>query len=150
MLTNISFLIIMIPLIFLFFILSSIFIWLKSRIKRDEEILKNFDHNRVILEYNMEKAYDLIHKDEILIYSLEATKLPDEDFDRVTKEFVKLVEKILGPRLVKHFVFMYGNYETFLFNIVEFFNSKYEEDSIREAAQRDLMETDIDTGDQKL
>lgn len=142
----------LITLIFSFAIifLSGIgLIYYQDKVKRNRRLLKEFEHNRVILEYNLNKAYSLVHKDEILIYSLEATKLADEDFDRVTKEFVKLVAKLLGPRLVKAFVFIYGDYETFLFNLVEFFNSKYEDDEIRDAAQQDLMESEVDIGDKK-
>ena len=133
----------------IFFLFAILFIYIKDRMERSNNLLKDFEKNRAILEYNMEKAYELIHKDDIFIYSVEATKLPEEEFDRSTKKFVRLVEKLIGPRLVKQYIFLYGNYDTFVFNLVEYFNSRYENDEIREAARQDLMESEIEAGEIK-
>lgn len=92
----------------------------------------------------MEKAYDIIHKDKILIYSLEATKLPDKDFNIYSKEFIRLVFKLLGPVLTSEFLKFFGDYDTFTFYLAEFFNSKYESDEIRKASMENLMQSDIE------
>ena len=42
-----------------------------------------------ILDYNMEKAYNLVHKDRILVYSLEGMRIKDEDFDKKIQETPK-------------------------------------------------------------
>ena len=109
--------------------------------------MNNFANYTAILSYFMEKAYDVIHKDKILIYSVEATKLPDEEFNIYTKEFIKLVEKLMGKKLVKEFVFFYSDYDAFIFNVVEHFNSKYETDEIRKTAMDNVMESDLEVPD---
>ena len=97
-----------------------------------------------VLQYNMEKAYETVYKDDILIYSIEATKISDKDFDFVTKKFVNLVFKLLGPKLIKEFIFLFGNYDTLAFNIADYFNRKYEEDEIRKGAMENLMESEVE------
>lgn len=149
MLTNIVPYIVATGWIPMIFILAIVYLFVKNKMERTRSLVSNFEKDRVILEYNMNKAYALIHKDDIFIYSLEATKLSESEFDRSTKKFVKLVEKMIGPRLLKHYIFLYGNYDTFVFNLVEYFNTRYEDDEIREAAQQDLMENEVETGETK-
>jgi len=98
--------------------------------KKTTEI-KEFPNYLTILEYHMSKAYDIIYKDRILVYSLEATRIKDEDFNRITEDFVRLVIKFIGPSLYKTFCEFYGDENTFIFNVAEYFNNKYEEDAIR-------------------
>lgn len=114
------------------------------RTKRRERLILNFADYTAVLSYYMEKAYDIIHKDKILIYSLEATKLPDKDFNNYSKEFIRLVFKLLGPVLTKEFLILYGDYDTFTFNLAEYFNSRYEGDEIRKASMDNLMQSDIE------
>jgi hypothetical protein len=90
----------------------------------------------------MEKAYDMIHKDRILTYSLEATRVPEEQINVVTKDFISLVEKLIGPRLRKEFIYLYGNYETFAFVLVEYFSTSYENDAIRRDSVGEMMESE--------
>jgi hypothetical protein len=110
--------------------------------KRKAHYLTNFSDYASVLAYHMQKAYDMIHKDRILTYSLEGMRLNDKDFDRVTEEFVKLVIKLLGPMLYKEFVFLYGDEDTLVFNIVEFFNSKYDDDEVRRGALENISSED--------
>ena len=79
----------------------------------------------------MNKAYDLIHKDRILVYSLEGMRVKDDEFVKISQDFVKLVLKFIGLSLKEDFVNFYGNEDTLIFNMVEYFNTRYEEDSIR-------------------
>jgi len=102
------------------------------------KIVNSFESYRIILEYHMQKAYDIIYKDKILIYSIEAIRISDIDFEIVTKEFIKLVFKLIGPNLRKEFETLYGNEETLMFNLVEYFNTKFESDEIRKKSEETL------------
>lgn len=112
--------------------------------KKRETVIKNFESYSAVLQYHMEKAYNMVHKDQILVYSLEATTLPDAEFHKASFDFIKLVEKLLGPTLVKEFVFLYGNYDTFVFNLAEYFNTKYDDDEIRKTSVSDMMESEVE------
>lgn len=112
--------------------------------KRKERMINNFANYTAVLEHQMTKAYDMIHKDKMLIYSIEGTKLPDKEFNKFSKDFIRLVEKILGKRMIQEFIFLYGDHETLTFIIAEYFNSKYETDEIRQSAIDDMMESDIE------
>ena len=90
------------------------------------------------LNYFLEKAYDIIHKDKLLIYSLEATKPDETDIDKHSKEFAVLVLNMIGPMLEKEFICLYGDEDSFYFNILEYFNNKYEDDEIRKTALDNL------------
>jgi hypothetical protein len=87
----------------------------------------------------MKKAYDIIYKDKILIYSLEAVKINDIEFNIVSKDFAILVMKLIGDNLKEEFVELYGNEETFIFNLIEYFNNRFENDEIREKARENIM-----------
>lgn len=92
-----------------------------------------------VLEYHMQKAYDIIYKDRMLIFSVEATKVSDKEFGIISKDFGYLVLKMLGPNLTSEFTELYGNEETLLFNIIEYFNTRNESDAIREKARENLL-----------
>jgi hypothetical protein len=110
--------------------------------RKRENMIKNFESYIAVLQLHMDKAYNTIHKDQILIYSLEATTLKDDDFQIAIKDYVKLVEKMIGPTLLKEFIFLYGDYDTFVFNVADYFNSEYENDEIRKASVNEMMESE--------
>ena len=134
-----------IPLITEGIILCGIFIsaFITMRIfsyHRKERYLRNFADYVSVLEYHVQRAYDIIHKDQILIYSLEGSKIRDKDFNAVSEDFVRLVIKLLGPMLYEEFLFLFGDENTFMFNLIEFFNSKYEDDEVRRNALDNIAE----------
>lgn len=111
------------------------------------EIIKNFESYVTILEYHMVKAYDIIFKDQIMIYSIEATKLDDKHFEEISKQFVTLVFKLLGKTIQQELEYLYGDKNTLTFNILEYFNRRYEDDEVRKASQKNLMEETEETED---
>lgn len=130
--------------LFPFIITGLIFLLFMNKIFKSVKNFKyvqNFVLYQKVLEYHMDRAYAIIHKDRLLIYSIEAMKVDDDDFAKVTKEYVELVIKMLGPMLYKELIFLYGNDETLLFTMVEYFNNKYEDDEIRETALENLKQT---------
>jgi len=127
----------------LFFLINTVKIFLNKKISID--YTKNFKDYIVILDYHMQKAYDIIHKDRILIYSLEAIRPGDDEITSAAKDFSKLVLKFLGPRLEEDLSFLYGNKKTLIFNIVEYFNSKFENDEVRDHAINNMMSGDNST-----
>ena len=112
--------------------------------RKRETIIKNYESYTAVLHYNMDRAYERIHKDHILVYSLDATTLSDDDYRKASLEFIKLVEKLLGPNLTKEMVFMFGNYETFVFNLAEYFDKRYDEDEIRKTSLNEVMENEVE------
>ncbi len=111
---------------------------------RRTTMIKNFADYHGVMDFYLENGYDLIHKDRILIYSLEATTLPDEEFNKVSKEFVRLVEKAMGPRILKELIHFYGDHDTLTFAMIEYFHSKYEVDEIRKTAIENLQDQEIE------
>jgi len=93
-----------------------------------------------ILEYYMEKAFDIIYKDKILVYSISGTKPDDDIIKQNSIDFGKLTLKLLGPTLTKEFEYLYGDEETFMFTLVEYFNTKAEHDEIKQASIDQIME----------
>lgn len=101
--------------------------------------IEKFESYVALLEYHMRKAYDIIYKDKILIYSIEAVKINDIEFNSVSKEFAVLTMKMIGNNLKEEFVELYGNEETFIFNLIEYFNSRFENDEIRNKARENII-----------
>ena len=108
--------------------------------KKRENTIKNFESYIAVLQFHMEKAYDIIHKDQVLVYSMEATTLPDKEFNKATTDFIILVQKLLGPSLTAEIIYMYGNYDTFAFNLAEYFSTRYDNDEIRKSSIDEMME----------
>ena len=93
-----------------------------------------------VLDYHMDKAYDMIHKDRILAYSLDAYRVPDEDYETISQDYIRLVNKYIGPTLLREFLQLYGNEDSFLFILLEYFSKRYEEDEIRKTAMDGLTQ----------
>lgn len=130
--------ILLVLLIFVFIIILSLVVDYQDK-KRISQKIEKFESYVAVLDFHLQKAYDIIYKDRMLIYSLEATKIDDKEFDIVSKDFCYLVFKILGPSLQNEFIELYGNEETLIFNILEYFNTKVENDQIREKAKQNLL-----------
>jgi len=117
--------------------------------KNNRETVINYAFYKAILESFVERAYEIIHKDKLFIYSLEATRLKEEEFNEVTKEFIQLVEKLMGARFVKIYVQVFGSRDTFLFNLAEYFNTRYENDEVRKSAMDNMMNQELDVTEEK-
>jgi len=111
--------------------------------KKRLDCMVNYNIIMAILEQHVKKAFEIIYKEKIMIYSLEATKPNEYEFEVISKDFAKLVIKLIGPNLFESLVALYGNEETLLFNLMEMFNTFFENDEIYKAASNDLMENDI-------
>lgn len=103
------------------------------------KFVQQFTLYQKILEHYMEKAYGIIHKDRLLVWSLEATRISDDEFSKISKEYAELVIKLLGPMLYEELIFLHGGDSTLLFTMIEYFNDKYENDEIRSAAVENLQ-----------
>jgi len=130
-------------LIYLGFYIAVGFVLLLFAIKLYSQLksytfVKSFPDYVGILDYCMDKAFNITYKDRILVYSLDATKLPEEELNVVSKDFVKLVIRFLGPRLESQLISLFGNRETFMFHILDYFNSRYEDDEIRKTTLDNL------------
>ncbi len=134
MLINISILI----LIVLFGVVIGLSYSFRMYHKRQSYIEK-FPHYKIVLEECLEKAFDMIYKDRIIVYSIEGVRPNASEFKAISLDYGRLVIKILGPNLTKEFIFLYGNLDTFLFNVMEYFNARSENDEIKEASIDKLM-----------
>lgn len=132
--------------LFLLFIISLIFSFALFSIKfeadRIHKCITSFDSYAALLEYHMSRAYDMIYKDRILVYSLESVRVSDDQFKEISKDFGKLVVRLLGPTITSELVYLYGTEEALLLNVVEYFNTRYENDQIQKAAAEKLTESD--------
>lgn len=122
-------------------IFSLVSLRIVNEIKRIKYI-ESFDLYLSVLDFHMKKAYDIIYKDKLMIYSVEATKVSESQFNTYSKDFVTLVLLFIGPKFQKEFSNMYGDEETFFFNLIDYFNSRYESDEVRETATNELIDKD--------
>jgi len=111
--------------------------------------IEKYESYIVSLDYFCKKAYDLIYKDKIMIYSLEAMALNNVQYNAVSKEFCSLVFRFLGPSLISEFIDFFGDDKTLMINILEYFNTNYENDKIKEEATSSMMGKEIDVESEK-
>jgi hypothetical protein len=122
-----------------------VFIWLFRNVIKDIRVtrrIKTFPNYMGVLEFHMEKAFEMIYKDRVFIYSLEATRPSEEEIDKASKDFVILVQKLLGPAMQQEFIDMYGGTDAFTFIMLEWFHRKFEDDEIRRSAVESYMNQD--------
>jgi len=108
--------------------------------KKRQSYIDKHEQYMKVLDYYMEKAFDIIYKDRILVYSISGTKPDDEDIKKNSIDFAKLTLKLLGNTLTEEYVYLYGDVETFMFTIIEYFNTKAEHDEIKQASINQIME----------
>lgn len=123
----------------IFFILIYSLIGRNIENKKNFQVITNFESYSAVLQFVMEKSYDITFKDKLLVYSVEGMKIDDKQFGLYSKDFGSLVLKMMGPRLRSELTYVFGDEETLLFNIIDFFNTKYENDEIRKSQQEKLM-----------
>jgi|GEM_PF-2519870 len=112
--------------------------------------IEKYESYIVTLDYFSKKAYDLIYKDKIMIYSLEAMALNSEEYQAVSKQFCSLVLRFLGPSLISELSDFFGDDKTLLLNIMEYFNTNYENDKIRETSTQEMMDKELEVEPQKI
>ena len=133
-----------IGLMYVFFVIRSRNIKKSIQFKIISDAVKSFDSYVSVLEFHMHKAFDIIYKDRILVFSIDGLSPNEGELDVIAKDFSRLVLKLLGPALIEQFILLYGNEETFLFNIVEYFNTRYENDEIKQGALDNLSNSEED------
>jgi len=130
----------------LFVIIESLGIvglYYRSQLSKERSMfVVNFSSYKLVLDYFLERSYDIVNKDRMLLYSIEAIKVSDEQFNEYAKDFAKLTMTLMGPMLQKEFSNLFGSEETFFSNLMEFFSTKYEDDAIRKTAVDGLMSGD--------
>jgi len=129
---------IIIILIFSILVYISIDSFLKY--KRRQSYVDKHEQYINVLTYYLEKSFDIIYKDRILVYSIEGTKPSEEVVKQNSIDFAKLALQLLGKTLTKEFIFLYGDEKTFMLIIVEYFNTKAEHDEIKQASMDQIME----------
>lgn len=138
----VSLTIILLTLQIIFFFGVKKFLHYKEFQRRQSYVIQ-YPHYKVLFDSFLEKAFNIIYKDRILVFSMEGTKPSEKDFNRYSVDFINLVLKLLGPNLKEELVYLYGNEETLLFTMAEYFNTKSEDDEIKQASIDKLMDEDI-------
>jgi hypothetical protein len=116
--------------------------------KRQLEMVKNFDSYATLLEYYMSKAYEIIYKERILVYSLEGMKIDEQTFSVCCTDFANLVLKLIGPKLTNELSSFYGDRSTLFFNILQYFQSRIEDDAVREKIKEQIMSSELEVDSQ--
>lgn len=115
-----------------------IFIVKQSNNRKKELFIEKFADYMTTLEFFEDKAYEIIYKDRLLIYSLEATKIDDDKFHVISKDFSKLVFRLMGEPLFNEYIKVLGQ-DALSLNLVEYFNRRYEDDEIRKESVNQMM-----------
>jgi len=108
--------------------------------KENTKIIEKFIDIHSILSFHMDASYETIHKDNILVYSLEGVKPDEKDIDFLAREFVKLTIKLSGPNMMNLFVKLYGTEDNLYFVMMDYFNRRFEDDEIRNATIDSIQE----------
>lgn len=111
--------------------------------KENKRLIEKFEHIHAILTFHMDGAFETIHKDNILVFSLDGVKPKEEDIDKLSHEFVKLTLRLAGPNMLKIFVELYGDEDTLFFVMIDYFNRRFEDDEIRASAIQNIQDSEV-------
>ncbi len=112
-------------------------------------MINDFEKYIVSLEFFQEKSYSIIYNDRILVYSLEGYKPDEAMFEAASKDYISLAVKLMGKRFHKQLIKFFGEEETLYFYLLEYWNSKIENDEIKRASIKSMTESE-DTTDEGL
>lgn len=107
---------------------------------RIHNMVKEFPAYFAVLTFHMEKSYDMIYNDRIMIYSMEATKPNIEIIKDLMRDFTKLTIKLLGTKMFEQLSYLYGGDSSLLLIMNEYFSTRFEGDEIRQTATNRLMD----------
>lgn len=128
---------ILVLIVILFFLLRKLYIDYKDNYR----ILKYSDYYGV-LTFFMDEAFNFIYKDRIIVYSVEATKMSDDELQKSFHDFVLYIENLMGPKIKRFYLDLFGE-ESFYKNLYHYFIYRVENDEIRKAAQTDMINSEI-------
>jgi len=97
---------------------------------KNKDIILHFDSYISSFNTLLQICFDIIYKDEILIYSLESMSLKEEEVNKISKKFVKLFFKYSGENFIKRFIFFFGSKETLVFVLIDNFITKLADEEI--------------------
>jgi len=106
----------------------------KNNLNYSIERLKIFEKYETLLALYTEKAYQVIYKDHIMVYSVEGMSPKEEDIVEIQKLYLSLLLEIMGPKLVNEMLNYYGNDDALYKNALIYFDSEYENDAIKKSA----------------
>jgi len=101
--------------------------------------MKDFPDMQVILEWHLERAYKIIYKDEILVFSAEGMTVREEDYTKIQKHFLNLSIDLMGDTLLNHLTWFYGNEMVLYRNMCLYFDESYESDTLRDESIKAQM-----------
>lgn len=135
---------ILVGIVIVSFCFSIIFISIQIRnyIKDKHEINKinQAENYLVLLDRVMDKSYQMVYKNDILPYSIDAYELGENQYNSTLRNYINLVWKFLGPNLRENLVDFFGDEQSLILNISEYFNTRYENDEIRKSSMDNMME----------
>jgi len=106
----------------------------------DLKILKAYQEYETLAEYYYDKSYSMIYKDNILVFSAEGVSPNEEDIKDIQHKYIELLVTLMGDWLTDQFIKYYGDRHTFYVNALSFFDSRYENDAIKESAINKQMQ----------
>jgi len=129
--------------LFVFVLTSGIILFYIFDKRSLEKVLK-FEDLVSILLFHMEKSYDIIYKSKIMVYSLDALKMNEQQYQAVSEQFVILTFKMLGSVMKKHLIDLYGDDKTLILNMMEYFSNRFEKDEIYKASYDNFVNGEIE------
>ena len=127
----------------IFFNIAFLFLIITSKPKKTSFILiEKYSEYMGVLQYILEKAYAIIHKTELITFSLEGYKPDGPELQKAMVNYIDLVKKFMGPTMIESFIVFFGDEHTFYFNLMEYFHNRFENDEIRQTTINNLMKDD--------
>jgi len=100
----------------------------------------NYENYETLAEYYYQKAYTIIYKDNILVYSVEGMSPKEEDVKKIQHKYLELIVDLMGEWMIEQFERYYGDRHAFYINALTFFDINYEDDAVKESAINKQMQ----------
>jgi len=97
----------------------------------DLQKIKEFKNYETLAEYYFNKAYNIIYKDKIMVYSAEGVSPNEDDIKEIQHIYLELLLQMMGKWIMENLSEYYGDESTVYFNALCYFDEKFENDSLR-------------------
>ena len=119
------------------------FIYLSGR-----QVLRYFLLNKYktvveLLEYFLEKSYNVIYNDQIIGYTANGQKIiPDDEMETIERNFIKMTFMLMGSKNEKIFLSFFGSRTTIIDHMLIYVRKELNQDALAKLVQNYESDTE--------
>lgn len=110
-------------------------------------ILNKYKSVLDLLDYFINKGYEVIYNDQIIGYTASGQRvIPDDEMETIERNYIKLTLELMGSKNVKIFIHFFGSRTAMIHNMLLFVRKELNQDALAKMIQSTETETENKIG----